>query len=499
MDSRDPASKSDFDLIVVGGGPAGATVATLVAMQGHRVLLLEKEKYPLYKIGESLLPATIHGICPLLGVSEAVKEANFVVKRGGTFRWGVSETPWTFTFASSPSMAGPTSIAYQVERMKFDQILLDNAKQKGVDVRERCKVTVPLIENERVIGLQFIDDTNETTSYTAKYVVDASGHQSPLARYAGERIYSKFFQNIALFGYYKGGARLPEPNQGNIFCVAFDYGWFWFIPLSAELTSVGAVIDAKHSSLFAGGHEAAMRQFINDCPQIRDLLAQAERVTEGPYGELRIRKDYSYTNTHFWSPGLALVGDAACFVDPVFSSGVHLATYSGMLAARSINTCLNDGTSDEARCFNEFEARYRREYSNFYDFLLAFYDVNRDVDSYFWHARKITNSEEAGNGAFLDLVGGVAGSGEKMYSSTEDYLKAREGLGDALFLDASGTIPDQKVNERRQQFLSTFTSEITRVQMLATLKERRPKERPLFEGGLVPSLDGMFWEDPVKP
>ncbi|MEA2540848.1 MAG: FAD-dependent halogenase, partial [Acidobacteriaceae bacterium] len=129
-------SNPDFDLIVVGGGPAGSTAATLVALQGHRVLLLEKEKFPRYKIGESLLPATVHGICPLLGVSKALKEANFVVKRGGTFRWGKSQTPWTFSFASSAAMAGPTSIAYQVERMKFDQILLNNAREKGVDVRE---------------------------------------------------------------------------------------------------------------------------------------------------------------------------------------------------------------------------------------------------------------------------------------------------------------------------------------------------------------------------
>jgi halogenation protein CepH len=486
-------SNPDFDLIVVGGGPAGSTAATLVALQGHRVLLLEKEKFPRYKIGESLLPATVHGICPLLGVSKALKEANFVVKRGGTFRWGKSQTPWTFSFASSAAMAGPTSIAYQVERMKFDQILLNNAREKGVDVRERHKAVAPMIENERVVGLQFANDQGAMRAFRARYVVDASGHQTPLARFAGERIYSKFFQNVALFGYYRNGGRLPEPNQGNIFSVAFEHGWFWYIPLSPELTSVGAVIGAEHASALAGGYESAMNRFIKDCPQIRDLLANAQRITGGPYGELRVLKDYSYTHTHLWRPGLALVGDAACFVDPVFSSGVHLATYSGLLAARSINTCLS-GSLGEQRCFEEFESRYRREYSHFYDFLLAFYDVNRDLDSYYWHARKVMNSEEAGNAAFINLVAGVGGSGERLYSSAEEYFKERDGLGSTLFLEAAETESTNGTADRRQEFFSEFTGEITQLQMLA-LKQRRPKERPLFNRGLVSSPDGLLWRD----
>lgn len=120
-----------FDLIVVGGGPSGSTLATLVAMRGHRVLLLEKESFPRYQIGESLLPATVHGVCKLLGVTEELEAANFTKKLGGTFRWGSNPEPWTFAFAISPKLAGPTSFAYQVERMKFDKILIDNARRKG--------------------------------------------------------------------------------------------------------------------------------------------------------------------------------------------------------------------------------------------------------------------------------------------------------------------------------------------------------------------------------
>jgi FAD-dependent halogenase len=240
-------SALDFDVIVAGGGPGGSTAATLVALQGYRVLLLEKERLPFYKVGESLLPATVHGICPLLGVSESLKQANFVRKRGGTFRWGKNPEPWTFSFASSSTMAGPTSMAYQVERMKFDQILLDNARAKGVDVQEGCKVTAPVIENDRVVGLRFVDEHGADQVGQAKYVVDASGHQTTLSRFAGERVYSKFFQNVALFGYYQNAGRLPEPNEGNIFCAAFEHGWFWYIPLSSTLTSVGAVVGIEHA------------------------------------------------------------------------------------------------------------------------------------------------------------------------------------------------------------------------------------------------------------
>jgi FAD-dependent halogenase len=236
-----------------------------------------------------------------------------------------------------------------------------------------------------------------------------------------------------------------------------------------------------------------MRGFIDKCPPIRDLLLGANRVTEGPYGQLRVRKDYSYTHTHFWIPGLILVGDAACFIDPVFSSGVHLATYSALMAARSINTYLA-GIVDEQRCFDEFESRYRREYSHFYDFLLGFYDMGNDLDSYYWHARKVMNSPEAGNKTFVDLVAGVAGSGERLYSSSEEYFNERDGLGDALFqnVEESNTPYGNSVN-RRDGFYDKFLSELTKLQLLGLLKERRPNERPLFQGGLVPSRNGLFW------
>jgi halogenation protein CepH len=474
-----------FDLIVVGGGPAGSSLATFVAMEGHKVLLLERERFPRYQIGESLLPSTVHGICVLLGVSEEMRRANFTVKRGGTFRWGKDAEPWTFTFGGS-AFPGPTGYAYQVERSKFDAILLENAKRKGVEVREGYAVQELFREEEgRVGGVIAVSPDGGQCIIKARYVADASGNQSRLAGKVGERTYSSFFKNVALFCYYNNGKRLPPPNEGNILSAAFSGGWFWYIPLSKDLTSVGLVLSHEHADKLRDGPEATMRRFINECPIIKEYLQSAERVTQGQYGQFRVRKDYSYSNTRFWAPGVVLVGDAACFVDPVFSSGVHLATYSALLAARSINTCLS-GDLDEESCFREFERRYRREYGNFYQFLLAFYDMHQDKESYFWTARKVLNTEEQGNDAFIRLVGGWGTTAEPLYAKADEFFAEREGIGEMF---------QKWVNKESVQtsFLKDLQTEVIQVQNQALIGQRRQKEAPLFEGGLVPSTDGFHW------
>lgn len=488
----------EFDLIVVGGGPGGSTLSSFVAMQEHKVLLLERERFPRYQIGESLLPATIHGICVMLGVSEELKKANFTLKKGGTFRWGNNPKPWTFEFGISPLMAGPTSYAYQVERSKFDNILLENAKRKGVDVREQHTVKDIIVENDRVVGVKFLDAQGNEKTARARYIADASGNTTRIAESVGERVYSKFFQNIALFCYYENGKRMPAPNSGNILCAAFDGGWFWYIPLSEKLTSVGAVVAREHwEKLKGGSYEVAMAQFIEGCPLIKEYLASATRVTEGEYGQFRVRKDYSYCNTRFWTPGAALIGDAACFIDPVFSSGVHLATYSALLAARSINTCLRNEIN-EAACFAEFEKRYRREYSNFYQFLLAFYDMHQDEDSYFWSARKVLSTEEQANEAFIRLVGGVSSSGEPLFPTGEDFFNSRKNMGETFEQVVQGTYdPRADLNRTDGQFnAASFMGDLFHevIQIQSQAQGRKTfSETPLWEGGLIVSPDGFHW------
>lgn len=486
----------EFDLIVVGGGPGGSTLASLVAMQGSRVLVLEKESFPRYQIGESLLPSTIHGVCKLTGASEALSKAGFTLKRGGTFRWGSSALPWTFDFAVSPRMAGPTSFAYQVERSKFDKILLDNARRVGADVREMSPVVDVIDDDERVRGVRYLDGNGSERVAFSRFIVDASGNKSQIYQtVGGRRKYSEFFRSLALFGYFEGGKRLAEPNAGNIYCAAFDSGWFWYIPLSDSLTSVGAVVRQEMVSKVQGDPEKAMTGLIKECPPIDELLSAAKRVTVGDYGQLRVRKDYSYHNTAFWRPGMLLIGDAACFVDPVFSSGVHLATYGALLAARSVNSVLTGLVSEEA-AMREFEDRYRHEYGIFYEFLTAFYELHVDENSYFWQAKKITNSSRSDLEAFVDLVGGMSSGETALTDAGSAASRLRSGsaeLASAIGDLASGS---NMAPVYEASVVQRALAESSQIQMRAALSNYAGPTRPLFEDGLVASADGMFWLDP---
>jgi halogenation protein CepH len=485
----------DVDVIVVGGGPGGSTLASLVAMQGHKVVVLEKEKFPRYQIGESLLPSTIHGVMRMIGVADKLARCNFTMKRGGTFRWGSNAEPWTFAFSVSPKMAGSTSFAYQVERSKFDLVLLDHSRSLGADVREESNVTAIISDDEQVRGVTYTDANGKESKLSAKYVVDASGNRSRIYKHVGgTRQYSEFFRSLALFGYFEGGKRLPPPNSGNILSAAFNNGWFWYIPLSETLTSVGAVVQRELAGKIQANAEDAFRDFISESPLISEYLKDAKRVTAGEYSQLRVRKDYSYCNTKFWRPGMVLIGDAACFVDPVFSSGVHLATYSALLAARSINSSMA-GIVDEAAAFQEFERRYRREYGVFYEFLMSFYDMHVSEDSYFWSARKVTQNSASEFESFVDLVGGVS-SGEGVFAGTlEQRVKERSA-------EFAGAI-DKHLANKEQSMIPLLKPSVVRqvlvegsqVQARALLGENAEPEVPLFENGLVASPDGLFWAE----
>jgi halogenation protein CepH len=466
--------RESFDVVVIGGGPGGAAVATLVALQGHRVLLLERSIFPRHQIGESLLPTTIHGICSMLGVRDEIIEAGFTHKLGGSFLWGKNPNPWNFTFGQSPALkAMGFTHAYQVERARFDTILLRNAVRQGVDVRESHTVLKTITHDDRVCGVVFRDSHGCEQEARARFVVDASGHQGRFHTLAGERMFSPFFRNVAVYAYFTNGKRLPAPYQGNILSSAFQHGWFWYIPLTETLTSVGAVIDRARYDKVKSAPEALLNSMIRKSPVVSDLLSGATRVTDGIYGKVRVRKDYSYENTRFWRPGLALIGDAACFIDPLFSSGVHLATYAALQVARAINTVLG-GLIDEARCFGEFERRYRKEYQHFCDLVTAFYHQHVDENSYFWVARKILKTDqrhETSHESFLRLVAG-ASHAERDFAASAAIASPQEIFGD---------------------FLRATEDEKRHIASLAFHGRQRELEEPIFEGGLVPSRDGFHW------
>jgi FAD-dependent halogenase len=481
----------NFDVVIAGGGPGGSTAASLLSMRGHRVLVLEKQKFPRYQIGESLLPATVQGICRLIGVWDALAQAGFVKKYGATLRWGASPEPWTLAFPDAP-VPGRTSHAYQVERAKFDELMLDNARRLGADVREGCSVTKVVENNERVCGVAYADDDGTMREVSASFVIDASGHTSRLHdRVGGKRLYSEFFRNLALFGYFAGGKRVPEPDTGNILIAAFNSGWFWYIPLSATLTSVGAVIRHDMAYKIHGDPEKALISLIEECPMISDYLSGISRITDGEYGKLRVRKDYSYCNTRFWRPGMALVGDSACFVDPVLSSGVHLATYSALLAARSINS-VRAGIVDEPAAFREFEVRYRREYILFYQLLIAFYDTNADKETYFWEAKKVSESSLPELASFVALTSGLASGESALLGAAEMAKRVRAASSD--FATAIGQMESKAAEGVGLLLRGPVTGPAMRHMSEGHLAE----EFPVLPECLVSSADGLLWSAPAS-
>ena len=371
-----------FDVIVIGGGPAGSTAAGFLAQAGFRVLLLEKDHFPRYHIGESLLSATLP-ILEALGVAPAIEAAAFVRKPGGTFVWGQRQDPWSFFFREDP---GGRPHAYHVLRSQFDQILLRHCVQLGAEVREGHRVREVRYDGRNHVVAE--DEQGRRMEAEATYVVDASGQQALLGRRDHLREFNPFFKNLAIFGYWEGAEPLDGPVAGNILSAAFPEGWFWFIPLHDGTTSVGAVVDAHRFAGEAAGDALALYQrLVTACGSVEDRLRQARLVSP-----IRVIRDYSYCSRRFYGPGYLLAGDAACFIDPVFSTGVHLACLSGYLAAETLTRLLSDtGRDAAAAALQGYDAQYRAAFERYLNFLYFFYDHHREPDSYFWTARKILN------------------------------------------------------------------------------------------------------------
>jgi FAD-dependent halogenase len=387
------------DVVVIGGGPAGAVSATLLADAGHRVLVLERERFPRYHIGESLLSATLP-ILDAVGATPAIERHGFLRKPGGTFQWGRQREPWSFWFREDP---GGRPYAFQVVRAEFDQLLLDNARAHGADVREEHAVVSVGTDGGRPV-VQARSAAGTDLRLTPRFVVDASGQGALVGRARGLRRFNDFFKNLAIFGYFRDAERLPGELANHILSAAFADGWFWYIPLHDGTMSVGAVVDARRWRELAGGDpEGTYRGLIARCPEIAGRLAHATLVSP-----IRIIRDYSYDSTCFGGPGFLLAGDAACFIDPVFSTGVHLACLAGFLGARAVDAIVRD-TQPEADALAQYEAAYRGAFQRYLRFLYFFYDHNEDPDSYFWTARRIlTHAPEAlsTREAFVRLISG---------------------------------------------------------------------------------------------
>ena len=393
------------DVLVIGGGPGGSTAAAMLARKGWRVLLLEREFFPRHHVGESLLPASLP-VLEELGVLPDVEAAGFLPKLGATMVWGKQNKPWSWYFReTNPNRPH----AYQVWRPLFDQLLLDNSRALGVEVLEGHQVVDVLLEDQRVAGVRYRSAAGQDGTARARFVVDATGQGALLGRRLGLRRWDPFFRNMAVYGYVTGADRLPAPDETNIFIEAHPHGWSWTIPLHTGWTSVGTVMDSRHGQerLSKGKLQEAFLEQVAQAPHTARLLRDATLVS-GP----QVVKDWSYNSERLVGDGYILVGDAACFVDPLFSSGVHLALMSGVLGAAYVSTVLKapDMAAAAGQVYSEL---YLKEYGHFRTMAQLFYASNRTAESYFWEARRLLGDQEelSPRQAFIHAVAGQSPRG----------------------------------------------------------------------------------------
>jgi 2-polyprenyl-6-methoxyphenol hydroxylase-like FAD-dependent oxidoreductase len=368
---------------IVGGGPAGSVVALCLRRLGREVELFERERFPRYRIGESLLPGTL-SILSRLDVLDRVEAAGFPKKRAATFLWG-AETPWSFVFSTPKTTSWTFDYAYQVTRAEYDQILLDAAADRGARVRQRSQVTaVETGGTDELPILSWQGADGAVGTQTFDYLVDASGAGSVLAGMHGIREWDAYYRNVAVWSYFEGGRRYDGDLKGNTFSATFRDGWIWIIPLKDNRYSVGVVTGiGSLDRIKSSGSEAFFQESIAACAFTRQTLAGATRA-----GQVRVHRDWSYTASRMVVGRAFLCGDAACFIDPLFSQGVHLATYSAVLAASAIDHLL-DHPEDEQMVTNWFTQRYRAAYDQYHQFLTAFYAQCEEVDSPFWTSRRV--------------------------------------------------------------------------------------------------------------
>ena len=408
--------EKNWDAIVIGGGPSGSAASTILAEHGHRVLMLEREKFPRYHIGESLIPFTYQPL-ERLGLIPLMKTSGFVKKYSVVFisRSGKASEPFYFFNRYDRNSVAQT---WQVLRSEFDQILMDNARSKGAQVLEEITVKELLHEGARVVGVRAQTKAGEGVEFRAPITLDCSGKEAFTSVRNGWRMKDPYLNKIAVWTYYKGSKREPGIDEGAT-TVAYvpEKGWFWHIPQHDDMVSVGVVAEGKY--LTREGVREPEQIFKREIEQngwIKDHLSVGQST-----GQYYLISEYSHHARHCGSEGLVLVGDAFAFLDPVFSSGLMLALKSGTMVGDEVHKAIVERDFSPAR-FTTYATYMRQGVENMRKLVYAFYNPDFSfkevIDKYPEAAGEITDC----------LSGDVNKDFEPLWRKIREFVPLPENL-----------------------------------------------------------------------
>lgn len=356
-------SRDVYDALIIGGGPGGSAAATYLAKAGKRVLVLEKEHFPRFHIGESLLPYN-QSIFEEMGVLPDLEAAGFTRKYGAQFHLGNSSKNIKLTFTNGKFTKAP--VAFQVERAKFDDLLLKHARKSGAEVREGWTVTKFTHEGD-FVSIEARGEDGVTERFRASFLIDASGRNNVTGNQEGLKVVDQNLKKFAIFGHFDDVKMDEGKKAGDILLVRMEKEWFWLIPLSPKKVSVGCVMEHADFARAKQSPAEVFNRIWQSSSEMRMRMKDAKLVSP-----IQVTGDFSYRNRRFASSRLLRVGDAAGFMDPVFSSGVYIAMYSGRLAARNIIASLA-ADDDGSRRFKSYEKTVIRAMDLYLEMIEGYY------------------------------------------------------------------------------------------------------------------------------